>query len=164
MSDLVMIYEGPDACQQCLGWKRVANDDERSSWKHWAELPAPENIAVRLGLVYPVECPRCQGSGRERADEAQAFDLQGAAIKRLETENAELRAEIERLLALSAAEHDATKALLIRLRIYFVRNSWMTGEIVAWDRLKKRYSVGQSSNEADEAWLAAYDGPEGGMR
>lgn len=62
--NLVTIYDGPDACEKCLGWKRVANDDDQSSWKHWAELPPPSNLSVVLGLVYPVECPACHGSGR----------------------------------------------------------------------------------------------------
>ncbi len=61
----VIIYTGDDACQQCIGWKRIANDDEQSSWKHWAEIPPPSNIAVQLGLVFPIECPRCQGTGVE---------------------------------------------------------------------------------------------------
>jgi hypothetical protein len=62
---VIEIYTGPDMCQKCLGWKRIANDDEQLSWKHWAELPPPSNIAVQLGLVFPIDCPRCRGSGKE---------------------------------------------------------------------------------------------------
>lgn len=61
----IEIYTGPDTCRRCLGWKKIANDDEQSSWKHWAELPPPSNIAVTLGMVFPIDCPRCQGRGRE---------------------------------------------------------------------------------------------------
>ena len=67
MNELVVIYNGTDACRQCLGWKRIANDDEHSSWKHWPELPAPSNAAVALGIIYPIECPRRGGSGEEPA-------------------------------------------------------------------------------------------------
>lgn len=63
--ELITIYEGPDRCNKCLGWKRVANDEDQTPWKHWAELAPPSNLAVVLGLVYPIECPRCHGSGRE---------------------------------------------------------------------------------------------------
>jgi hypothetical protein len=63
--NLILIYQGPDACRRCLGWKRIANDDEQASWKHWAELPPPSNIAVQLGMVFPIGCPRCQGTGKE---------------------------------------------------------------------------------------------------
>src|SRR5256885_1264038 len=54
--DMIQIYAGPDACKKCLGWMRIANDEEQSSWKHWAELPPPSNLAVQLGLVYPIVC------------------------------------------------------------------------------------------------------------
>jgi hypothetical protein len=63
--ELITIYDGPDACQRCLGWKRIANDDEGLPWKYWAELPSPENLAVQIGIVVPLPCPRCKGSGRE---------------------------------------------------------------------------------------------------
>lgn len=63
--DIIVIYDGPDACPKCLGWKRIANDDEQTPWKHWAELPTPSNLSVVLGLVYPIECPVCHGTGRK---------------------------------------------------------------------------------------------------
>ena len=63
--DIITIYDGPDACQQCLGWKRIDDGSEGTSWKHWAELSAPANLAVQLGVVKPIECPRCAGTGRE---------------------------------------------------------------------------------------------------
>lgn len=62
--DLVVIYQGPGACSQCLGWKRVANSDEQESWKYWAELPPGSDLAVQLGVVTPIECPRCGGTGK----------------------------------------------------------------------------------------------------
>lgn len=62
--DIVTIYDGEGACQQCLGWKRV-DDGKQQSWKYWAELPAQSAVAVRMGLVRPIECPRCHGTGRE---------------------------------------------------------------------------------------------------
>jgi len=62
---IVTIYQGDDCCKRCLGWKRIANSDEGESWKYWAELPPPSNLAVQVGLVYPLTCPRCEGSGIE---------------------------------------------------------------------------------------------------
>jgi hypothetical protein len=64
--ELLIIYDGPDPCPQCLGWKRVANSDDGESWKFWAELPPPSNLAVVAGLVKPVVCPRCHGTGRKK--------------------------------------------------------------------------------------------------
>lgn len=64
MKEPVQIYEGADACGRCLGWKMVDNG-EMQSWKHWAELPQRSAVAIQLGLVRPIECPDCKGTGRE---------------------------------------------------------------------------------------------------
>ena len=71
---MIIIYTGENACEQCLGWKRV-DDGEGASWKYWAELPAQSAIGIQLGLIKPVECPRCHGSGIEPGQE----DEQGSA-------------------------------------------------------------------------------------
>ena len=63
--EIVVIYNGEDACTQCEGWKRVASGDDPVTWKAWAEIPPPSNLAVQLGMVYPVTCPRCEGTGIE---------------------------------------------------------------------------------------------------
>ena len=62
--EIIKIYDGVDACQQCLGWKRIA-DPGGESWKYWDELPERSKIAVRIGLVEPILCPRCKGTGIE---------------------------------------------------------------------------------------------------
>ena len=65
MKNFVVIYEGENVCQKCYGWKRVANTDEMESWKYWAELPVQSAVAVAMGLVKPIECPHCKGTGTE---------------------------------------------------------------------------------------------------
>lgn len=62
---MIQIYDGANACGRCLGWKRVDDGDEGISWKYWAELPVQSRIAVTLGLVRPIVCPRCNGTGVE---------------------------------------------------------------------------------------------------
>jgi len=62
---IIEIYQGKEACQKCWGWKRIDNGRDGISWKHWAELPPESDIAVRIGLVKPIECPRCHGTGIE---------------------------------------------------------------------------------------------------
>lgn len=70
-----IIYTGPDACRRCLGWKQIANSDDGESWKYWAELPPPSNLAVQVGVVFPIQCPRCQGKGVEPSAEVRAKRL-----------------------------------------------------------------------------------------
>lgn len=65
INEIVIIYTGEDACKKCLGWKRIDDGDEGLSWKYWAELPSPSNIAIQMGIVKPIECPRCHGTGIE---------------------------------------------------------------------------------------------------
>lgn len=65
MTQIVTIYEGEDACIQCLGWKRVDNGEHAQSWKYWAGLPEQSKFAIRTGLVKPVVCPHCKGIGVE---------------------------------------------------------------------------------------------------
>lgn len=65
MTDTVVVYKGSDTCQTCLGWKRV-DDSEGCSWKYWAELRPPANVSVQMGLVKPIECPDCGGTGQRR--------------------------------------------------------------------------------------------------
>jgi hypothetical protein len=50
-------------CQTCAGCGQVANDDDRTPWKHWLELPLASSGSVLLGLVKPIECPDCGGTG-----------------------------------------------------------------------------------------------------
>ena len=38
---------------------------EGQSWKYWEELPAQSKIGIGLGLIKPIVCPDCNGTGRE---------------------------------------------------------------------------------------------------
>ena len=53
------------ACPTCEGCGQVATDDERTPWWHWAALPFPSDLSVRLGLVRPETCPECGGTGKK---------------------------------------------------------------------------------------------------
>lgn len=50
-------------CPQCAGCGRIANDSDGTPWKYWAELPLQSAVAVVAGIVRPLPCPRCNGTG-----------------------------------------------------------------------------------------------------
>ena len=49
----------PETCSTCQGEGQIANDDERTPWSAWANLPPGSDLAVRMGLVFPIPCPDC---------------------------------------------------------------------------------------------------------
>jgi len=51
------------ACPKCEGCGRVADTDDQEPWSAWADLPPGADMAVRLGLVKPMPCPKCGGTG-----------------------------------------------------------------------------------------------------
>lgn len=54
----------PGDCEKCWGTGLLANDDDQSAWWQWAQLPPPSNLAVVIGLVKPVACHVCGGTGK----------------------------------------------------------------------------------------------------
>jgi hypothetical protein len=58
--------ETPNECPACAGCGKIANDEERTPWKYWAELPVQSALAVIVGAVKPVVCPDCSGSGKQK--------------------------------------------------------------------------------------------------
>jgi hypothetical protein len=56
-------------CDRCEGCGYVANSDDAEPWTAWANLPMQSAIAVQMGLVKPVPCPECDGSGDAIATE-----------------------------------------------------------------------------------------------
>lgn len=58
-----------DECSRCDGEGRIANSEDGEPWSAWAELPPGSDLAVQMGIVQPVDCPECGGSGKEAADD-----------------------------------------------------------------------------------------------
>jgi hypothetical protein len=54
----------PDKCVTCDGCGKIADDDDGTPWTFWAELPIQSTAAVMLGLVKPIPCPTCKGTGQ----------------------------------------------------------------------------------------------------
>ena len=54
-------------CGGCDGDGRVACGEEAAPWSAWMAIPLASAGAVVAGLVYPVVCPGCKGTGVRRA-------------------------------------------------------------------------------------------------
>lgn len=57
-------FQRDDRCPSCAGCGKIANDDDGTPWKYWEELPAPSKLAVQMGIVRPITCTLCAGTGR----------------------------------------------------------------------------------------------------
>lgn len=53
-------------CAKCMGCGWVADTADQEPWSMWANLPPESAIAARIGLVQPIRCPQCEGSGKEQ--------------------------------------------------------------------------------------------------
>ncbi len=53
-----------EKCLRCNGCGKIANSDDGEPWTVWEELPPGADLAVKLGVVRPLPCPKCGGSGK----------------------------------------------------------------------------------------------------
>lgn len=51
-------------CEGCDGCGKVADTPDREPWTRWTALPLQSAAAVVLGVVKPIPCPYCNGTGR----------------------------------------------------------------------------------------------------
>ena len=52
-----------DKCRQCDGCGKVADTNDQEPWTAWTSLPPQSAIAVVAGIVKPIDCPICGGTG-----------------------------------------------------------------------------------------------------
>lgn len=53
-------------CSKCDGCGKVANTDDQEPWSAWMNLPLQSSAAVVMGLVRPIDCLACKGTGKAR--------------------------------------------------------------------------------------------------
>lgn len=54
-----------DPCPRCAGCGKIANTEDGEAWTHWLALPLQSSAAVLMGIVRPIVCPACSGSGKK---------------------------------------------------------------------------------------------------
>lgn len=52
-----------DKCGRCDGCGKIADSDDGEPWTAWTSLPLHSSVAVLLGIVKPIPCPKCDGAG-----------------------------------------------------------------------------------------------------
>lgn len=55
-------------CDRCMGCGKIADSDDGEPWSDWEALPPGSDAAVKLGLVKPIPCPDCGGTGAREDD------------------------------------------------------------------------------------------------
>lgn len=52
-----------EKCNKCDGCGKIANSDGGEPWTMWEQLPPGSDLAVRIGMVKPITCDECNGTG-----------------------------------------------------------------------------------------------------
>lgn len=59
-----MTAPAPVPCWRCRGCGQIADSERGEPWTDWMRLPLRSAVAVAIGLVKPIICPQCSGSGK----------------------------------------------------------------------------------------------------
>ena len=52
-------------CERCDGCGKIASGEEGLPWSTWLDLPLKASAAVLFGIVEPIDCPDCGGTGKK---------------------------------------------------------------------------------------------------
>lgn len=63
-------------CTKCNGCGRVANTPDQEPWSVWENIPVKAAIAIIVGVVKPITCPRCNGTKIEPDQKSMATPSQ----------------------------------------------------------------------------------------
>lgn len=58
-----MSTDTPTPCPRCDGCGQLADSEDREPWIEWTSLPVSSSFAILNGLVRPIPCDECGGSG-----------------------------------------------------------------------------------------------------
>lgn len=95
-------------CQKCRGCGKVADTSDQEPWSEWMKLPLQSAGAVLIGLIKPIPCPACGGTGQAIPPQMQLFIVQ-QFVKRV---NARAEANIAKTHKLEDSHYAAMQSLL----------------------------------------------------
>lgn len=95
-------------CAKCDGCGKVADTTDQEPWSAWMELPLQSAGAVLAGLVKPIPCPECGGSGQGVPEIVQLAIIR-RFVKRV---NARAEANIAKTHKLEGSHYAAMQSLL----------------------------------------------------
>lgn len=100
-------------CDRCDGCGRLADTKDREPWTAWTSMPLSSSIAVVAGIVKPMTCHVCGGTGR--------LDAYEHAARIVEKEIAHIR-ETQKFLteigrATPGMDWPATEAVVTELEV-----------------------------------------------
>ena len=53
----------PVKCSRCDGCGKLADTESQEPWTAWTSLPLHSSLSVLVGMVKPMICPDCKGTG-----------------------------------------------------------------------------------------------------
>lgn len=101
-------------CERCDGCGKIADSDDGEAWTEWTSLPLHSAQAVVLGIVKPIPCPVCNGSGDSPGD---PHAIEVAALRE---ELIRVKAERDAAAAMKSgayAERNKCVALIARMAL-----------------------------------------------
>jgi hypothetical protein len=54
-----------EKCLRCDGCGKIADSEDGEPWISWTNLPLHSSMAVLMGIVKPITCPSCGGTGKK---------------------------------------------------------------------------------------------------
>ena len=58
-----------DRCTKCDGCGQIAYSEGQEPWSYWENLPTQCRAAVECGIIKPITCPKCNGTGKETSND-----------------------------------------------------------------------------------------------
>lgn len=80
MAKEVPLAPGEAFCGRCEGCGRIANMEPMLPWTHYMKTGMDRAGPATFGVLRPVPCPECQGTGRKRSPIGEPEDRSSTTV------------------------------------------------------------------------------------